>query len=249
MSNEPLLSIITVSAFDGKRLAKTLHSLAGVSSFIEHVVVIPKDDIESMAIWESYSDSTPHPMLLVHDERQGVYPAMNIGANASRGKYLCYWNAGDELNSVEDLQILLENLDAGNPKWVICQGKFQWRQGQELSVLNLFGFIKHKAYSFISHQTVIVRRDTFISIGSFDCRYRVAADTAMITRMCSIENPRWEESVVVKVEAPQFASHNHRLGRIEVLLIALRELQGSQRIQALKNIFYAETKRLVMKLK
>ncbi len=249
MSNEPLLSIITVSAFDGKRLAKTLDSLVGVRLLIEHVVVIPKDDSESIDLWRSYSDSTPHPILLVHDERQGVYPAMNIGANASRGKYVCYWNAGDELNSAEDLKTLLENLNTDYPKWLICQGQFQWRQSQELSVSNLTGFIKHTACSFISHQTVIVQKDALISIGLFDSRYRVAADTAMITRMCSIENPRWDESVVVKVETPHFASHNHRLGRIEVLLIVLRELRGSQRIQALKNIFYAEIKRLILKLK
>ena len=249
MSNEPLLSIITVSAFDSQRLANTLNSLIEVRSSIEHVVVVPKSDLESIAILKSHSVSAPHPVILVNDEKQGVYPAMNIGANAATGKYLCFWNAGDELNSPEELNALLESLNARNPKWVICQGNFQWRNDQELSSSNLAGFVKHKSDTFISHQTVIMQRVTFMGVGMFDSRYRVAADTAMITQLYLMEEPRWEHSVVVKVETPEFASHNHRQARIEVLLIVFRELRGSQRSQAIRNIFHAETRRLIEKLK
>jgi hypothetical protein len=186
---------------------------------------------------------------LVNDEKQGVYPAMNIGANAANGKYLCYWNAGDELNSPKELNALLESLNARNPKWVICQGNFQWRKYQELSSSNLAGFVKHKSDTFISHQTVIMQKATFVEVGMFDSRYRVAADTAMITQLYLMEEPRWEHSVVVKVETPEFASCNHRQARFEVLLIVFRELRGNQRSQAITNIFHAEIRRLMAKLK
>ena len=249
MSYEPLLSIITVSAFDGERLAKTFKSLIGLPSSVEHVVVTPKEDFESKAIWESFKDSGANQIILVHDQQRGVYSAMNNGTTAANGKYICYWNAGDRLNTQNDLRVLLENLRTKGPKWAICQGQFEWRAKQELSLSNLAGFVTHEPNAFISHQTVIIERATFEKIGMLDCRYRVAADTAQITKLFSMDPPHWEDAVTVQVETPNFASRNHRRARVEVLLIVLRNLAGEQKLRALQNIFKNEIHRISTKLK
>jgi glycosyltransferase involved in cell wall biosynthesis len=249
MTNEPLLSIITVSAFDGERLAKSLKSLLGLPSSVEHIVVTPKDDSESISIWASFKDSGANQIILVHDEQSGVYSAMNIGAASASGRYICFWNAGDKLNTLSDLSVLLENLRTNGPRWAICQGQFEWREQQELSLSNLVGFVTHQPLAFISHQTVIVERVTFEKIGMLECRYRVAADTAQITKLLSMEPPNWENAVAVHVETPNFASRNHRRARVEVLLIVLRNLVGRQRIIALRNILKNEIHRITTKLK
>jgi glycosyltransferase involved in cell wall biosynthesis len=245
MSYEPLLSIITVSAFDGERLAKTLKSLIGLPISVEHVVVIPDEDSESYTLWESFKDSGANRIILVRDQQRGIYQAMNAGAIVANGKYICFWNAGDMLNTHNDLRVLLDNLRETCPKWAICQGQFEWRDTkQELSHSNLAGFVTHEADTFVSHQTVIVERMTFEKIGMFNCRYRVAADTAQITQLLSICLPSWEDAVAVWVETPNFASRNHRRARFEVFLIALRYLVGNQKFKALRNIFKNEIRRV-----
>ena len=93
MTYEPLLSIITVSAFDGERLARTFKSLIGLPSSVEHIVVIPKEDSEAKTIWLSFKDSGANQSILIHDQQRGIYPAMNLGATAASGRFICIWNA------------------------------------------------------------------------------------------------------------------------------------------------------------
>ena len=249
MTYEPLLSIITVSAFDGERLARTFKSLIGLPSSVEHIVVIPKEDSEGKTIWLSFKDSGANQSILIHDQQRGIYPAMNLGATAASGRFICFWNAGDKLHTQNDLALLLEKLRATGSKWAICQGQFEWRAHQELSLSNLVGFVTHEPHAFISHQTVIVERMLFEKIGMLDCRYRVAADTAQITKLFLFEPTTWIDSVAVKVETPNFASSNHRRARVEVLLIVLRNLYGRQKIKALQNIINSEFHRITLKMK
>lgn len=249
MSNEPLLSIITVSAFDAERLSKTLQSLIGLPSLVEHVIVIPEDDSESKTLWKQYEYSGHNRINLVHDKKKGIYGAMNAGALEANGKYVCFWNAGDKLYNQKDLMHLLAKLLEQNPKWAIAQGQFEWRTKQELSVSNLLGFLTHQPDTFISHQTIFVAKNTFMEIGKFNTHYQVAADTDQITRLFSIEPPIFEDSVVVQVETPHFSARNHRRARIEVLIVALGGLVGAHRKKALRNILRNEIDRIRRKFK
>lgn len=249
MSYEPLLSIITVSAFDAERLSKTLHSLIGLPSLVEHVIVIPENDAESKTLSKLYEYSGHNRINLAHDQQKGIYAAMNVGALVAKGKYVCFWNAGDKLHNRKDLMVLLERLIELNPIWAIAQGQFEWRTKQELSLANLLGFLTHQQDTFISHQTIFVAKKNFMDIGMFNTQYQVAADTDQITRLFSIEPPVFENSVVVQVEAPNFAARNHRRARFEVLIIALCGLVGIHRINAIQNILRHEIDRINRKFK
>jgi GT2 family glycosyltransferase len=249
MSFEPLLSIITVSAFDKSRLSKTLKSLAGLPSEVEHVIITPEDDYDSKSLLKSHEFSGQNQLLLAHDNNKGVYAAMNSGALVANGKYICFWNAGDRLNTQNDLKNLINTFRLKEPIWAISQGIFDWRSKQELSVSSLYKFVTHVPNTFISHQTIFVEKKTFIEIGMFDIRYKVAADTAQITKLFLIEPPVFEESEVVLVETPNFASKNHRRARFEVLIIVFRYLSGFQKMQALLNILQNEIYRIARKIK
>ena len=110
MAIVPTISIITVSAFDEERLSATLKSLAMLGEGAEHVVVIPKDDSNSVALWERFKVKATIEMRMVNDQNQGVYHAMNIGAKEAKGDYICFWNAGDQLISPNSLQKLIKKL-------------------------------------------------------------------------------------------------------------------------------------------
>lgn len=240
MSKNPLLSIITVSAFDEERLSKTMNSLLRIPKNIEHIAVIPENDLSSLVVWKKIRKISNAKFKVIHDKNYGVYEAMNLGVHEATGDYICFWNAGDELISRSALTVLTATLQTVLPTWLICQGDFSWHEPQILKNSELQGFVLNEPHKFISHQTVISKKEFFIDLGGFDTRFKVVADTAMITLMIGVKFPYFEKNKVVKVETPKFASINQRRARAEIFLIALLYLKRKQRIKAIYNIFLRE---------
>lgn len=236
-----ILSIITVASRDPIRLKKTLESLAEIPSEVEHITVIPAFDVATLQVWHNFRKINGPGFKLINDSGNGVYPAMNNGILVSSGKYICFWNAGDELvKTDEPLSEVIDIVKAQEPGWIIVQGIFDWREDMKLSHLELNDFIIHKMEAFISHQTTIVSRRYFNTIGLFSPRFRVASDTAVITQLVKFSLPLLIEKKLVRVEKPNFASRHHRRARVESLAIAVFHLRGRQRMQALRNIVLNE---------
>ena len=248
MAIVPTISIITVSAFDEERLSATLKSLAMLGEGAEHLVVIPKDDSNSVALWERFKVEATIEMRIVHDQNQGVYHAMNIGAKEAKGDYICFWNAGDQLISPNSLQKLIKKLKLDQPIWLVFQGDFSWRKPIVLSEAEVQSFLLHNPKSFISHQCIAVMRNQFNSMHGFNTHYSVAADTDQMTKLFLTTRPVFENTPVVRVERPNLAATHHRRSRIESFVIALTSLKGTMRILAIKNIFRAEVIRIIDKL-
>lgn len=248
MAIVPTISIITVSAFDEERLSATLKSLAMLGEGAEHLVVIPKDDSNSVALWERFKVEATIEMRIVHDQNQGVYHAMNIGAKEAKGDYICFWNAGDQLISPNSLQKLIKKLKLDQPIWLVFQGDFSWRKPIVLSEAEVQSFLLHNPKSFISHQCIAVMRNQFNSMHGFNTHYSVAADTDQMTKLFLTTRPVFENTPVVRVERPNLAATHHRRSRIESFVIALNSLKGTMRILAIKNIFRAEVIRIIDKL-
>ncbi len=248
MNKDPLLSIITVSAFDHDRLSQTIKSLTNSPPQIEHVIVIPKNDVTSLEIIRTLSLASSTDIRVFHDSNTGVYPAMNIGGHNALGKFLCFWNAGDRLYSQVNLKFLINDLSINESAWLIVQGVFDWRAPQILQLSSVQDFILHRNRAFISHQTVIVNRMVFQRLNGFNTRFRVAADSSQITKLFKDYSPSFLNLNLVEVQAPNFAARHNRRGRFESLLIVLFELKGRGRLTALRNIFRVEISVLFARL-
>lgn len=217
----PVLSIITVAAFDTQRLKKTLDSLSNIlSELVEHVVIHPNQDSETRSLLDS-REYTSSFRRSYPDSGVGIYPAMNIGIEKAKGKYVWFINSGDELITNEVAE-LLKSLEKRNPTWLIGKGLFDWREDQEMHLDNLSKFLDFNEDSFISHQTVIVRTQILRDLGCFDVRYKVAADTDLIARISELETPMWFMEYIVKVEEPEFAAAHNRRARLESMLLSIR---------------------------
>lgn len=217
----PVLSIITVAAFDAQRLQKTLDSFSGIlSELVEHVVIHPSQDSETNSLLASGEYVSSYRSSFT-DAGVGIYPAMNIGIEKANGEYVWFINSGDELitNEFAGLLKLLEN---SRPAWLIGKGLFDWREDQEMHLGNLSNFIDFNEDSFISHQTVLIRTQILRDLGYFDVRYKVAADTDLIARISELEPPMWFMEYIVKVQQPEFASAHNRRARFESLLLSIR---------------------------
>jgi glycosyltransferase involved in cell wall biosynthesis len=244
MTIVPIVSIVTVAAYEDLRLLRTLESLSGLGASVEHLLVVPNDDVKSIAIWKSAIKKLEIPMRIIHDNNEGIYNAMNLGIQSSLGKYVCFWNAGDELFSPENMNKLISNLESSKHEWLIFQGDFSWHKPLALTEFEVKDFLSHKPNSFISHQCLVVRRDMLLSLKGFNSSFKVAGDTAQITQLFSRVKPDFFDLPVVKVEIPNIASKNHRRSRVESVVVALIFLRGSMRFRAISNIILSEISRI-----
>lgn len=218
-----VLSVITVAAYDLRRLKITLDSFQGSASEVEFVVVCPRQDTETIRFLNSFLSKTKLRLSVHHDDGIGVYEAMNQGAKFSTGEYLVFWNAGDTCNSSAGLSELCDNLRSSSWSWVITQAIFDWRGPQIMSEQNLKNFVIQFG-GYISHQTVIMRKLEFMALGGFDADLKVAADTKLITQFWKKFDVNFYNLELVKVEFPKFSAEHNRLGRLENLKLCIFEL-------------------------
>ncbi len=243
----PILSIIIVSYNDLDRLAITLTSLSDLDNNFEIVLVIPSTDFYSRDFCQEFSIHFSGRVSLVQDDGLGIYKAMNYGIAAARGQYICFWNSGDFLYSMANLERLCGQLKLNTYDFVIAQGAFSWQSPQILTVENLNKFICHFPNSFLSHQTIFFRRELLTEFKGYDIRFKVAADTKLITQFALKYRCNFFKLPVVHVEKPNFAALNNKRGRMETLYIALTSLPIRMKFTSLQNIFLREAGSFIAK--
>ena len=243
-----LLSIITVSFRDLDRLKRTVDSLIGIDPRVEHIIVLPDSDYESVEFLDCFLVEHPDAALsYVHDKGQGIYQAMNLGVSYATCKYFTFWNAGDELNSSLEMSSLLNELILCESNWVLTNGYFSWIDYPHPSLENLLSFIRQESAGYVSHQCVLFKRLFFIEGAVFDFRYKVASDTDQIFRCYRNSTPKILDYSVVAVEIGQYSAVNHRRARLEVLLIIIRRLNSLDLLLALYNYSRNNLSYLLMK--
>lgn len=240
MKQTPVLSIITVASGDSQRLAKTLDSLVDMPKNFEHVTVVPKEDAEGIQVWNDSKLGLDPSFKLCHDTNTGIYAAMNIGALASEGKYLVFWNAGDLSLSTESMLQLSNDLQASDAKWLIAQGKFDWISLPPITLSGVEDFINGLQGSFISHPTVFTSRKEFMNLDMYSEDLLVASDSEMTIKLWRESTPSLLKYPVVIVEQPNFAAKYHRVARVEQIIITKRNFRGFSLVRRLSRVVSAE---------
>ena len=93
----PKFSIITVTYNAGKVLEDTIQSvITQTYKNVEYIIVDGKSTDGTMDIVNRYRE---HIHTIVSEPDKGLYDAMNKGIDLATGDYLCFLNAGDELNN------------------------------------------------------------------------------------------------------------------------------------------------------
>lgn len=244
----PTLTLITVSAYDHVRLESTLDSYCDLSNRAEVVVVVPDTDIRSIEIVKQYSKTINTQVHLVFDVGAGIYSAMNTGAKKASGDYLTYWNSGDLCLDVKRLNEFIDILDLRRPIWGVFGGKFNWRSSQELTPLNVAKFVLQRG-GYISHQTVFVDRIVFLDMGGFDTRYKIAADTKVISILWANFDCDLLDFEIVQIEQPGVSGLQNRRGRYECVKVAYDVLPINQAIMATVYALGREARYLVAKIR
>jgi|DEB0MinimDraft_12_1074336.scaffolds.fasta_scaffold01796_5 hypothetical protein len=186
-----LLSVITVVRDNTSGFIETLNSLKEQSLSEFNWVVIDSSGDKNVipALLEASCISADYLWV----EPEGIYPAMNVGARISQGRYLYFLNSGDTLFNSETLRRVDEDLAATSSLWAFGNVDFWNQKGRKLTEPN-WDYVSEQQHRFArgrfpSHQGVFVEKQTFEALGGFDTQFSIAADYHMICQLSQIETP------------------------------------------------------------
>ena len=185
------LSVITVVRDDSSGFGETLKSL-NEQSLTEFNWVVIDSSADRTAI-SSLLESSGRSADYLWVEPEGIYPAMNLGASLSKGRYLYFLNAGDTLFNSGTLHRVNEALAATRPPWAFGGIDFWNQKGQKLTEPNWDYKVEQRhRFSrgrFPGHQGVFVEKQAFEDLGGLDTQFSIVSDYHMICRLSQIKSP------------------------------------------------------------
>ena len=240
-----LLSIITVTRDDADRLSKTIESLFDFygDARYEHIVVDGGSIDHTAQVISSLAD-TPN-FRFDSDFDEGIYDAMNKGAEKSCGRFQLFLNCGDRmLAKPDELAVCLHEIEH-KPVYIMCFDFVHVDRGS----CRLVKSKKVKRYKLPTSHQGMVFLTSFVRAHLYDTRYKIAADYDLYLHaqpsqvtLASVEKP------LTAVEINGVASSNPVISYKEYLLIALRNLHGVEMLACLICISFRALVVIPMKL-
>jgi glycosyltransferase involved in cell wall biosynthesis len=174
MSNEPLISIITINYNDKNGLERTFNSVFKQShQDFEYVVIDGGSTDGSVEVIEKNQDKISY---WVSEKDKGIYNAMNKGIVAAKGTYLLFLNSGDHLYADETLALSVPYLQ--NKAKDMYYGNILVRDGikdvihtypEQLTLDYLF-------YHSLSHPTTFIKKSRLLEMNLYDENLKIASD-------------------------------------------------------------------------
>ncbi|MFT6997897.1 MAG: glycosyltransferase involved in cell wall biosynthesis [Cryomorphaceae bacterium] len=180
MTERPFLSVITVSFNSAKTIGRTLDSLKSQSSTdFESVVIDGESTDGTQDIIRSFGDLVS---IFVSEKDSGIYDAMNKGIDKSTGKYIAFLNSDDAYfpETIRSVRALANKVDAS-----IIYGDLQKERtlGEEvLTRVERPDLELMPKTMGVFHPATFVKRELFEKFGTYDLRFKQAADYHWLLR-------------------------------------------------------------------
>jgi glycosyltransferase involved in cell wall biosynthesis len=177
---KPLFSIITVTYNCKDDLEKTVKSVKKQTcKDYEYIVIDGKSTDGTLEIIKKYQDNLDY---WLSEEDEGIYDAMNKGAELANGKYLFFLNAGDLFANNNVLtklgeQIYGEDMVYGKISVVNYRNKKSYIKNKKLTFFNI------KLGTKVGQQGYLIKRKTFNKLGGLENKYRIASDFDLICKL------------------------------------------------------------------
>lgn len=178
------LSIITITFNNFEQLVLTLKSIYPLEN-LEIIVINGGNDQNAKNYLSQWIIDNPQHQLL-QEKDSGIADAFNKGIKLAKGKYINFLNSGDIMGEHEYYSLALNMLETNSNIFfthadIIFQDQYnsKLRMPARNNIHNLgLGMPFH-------HQTMIVRKSLFDSIGLFNLNFRFAMDYEWIIRLVS----------------------------------------------------------------
>ena len=168
------ISIITVCLNSIKTIEKTINSVINQNNpNFEYIIIDGGSDDGTLAVIKRYRQ---HIACFISEQDSGVYDAMNKGIRAASGDVIAFLNS-DDWYPEDTVDMVLKEFDEadcdivyGNRYLVEKEGAFVTLNQIELDIDEL------RFEMILYHQAVFAKARIFNQIGSFDTKFKVAAD-------------------------------------------------------------------------
>lgn len=170
-----MVSLITLTCKNYKQLIETLNSISPELP-VESIVVNCGNCKSTLNFLKSYDG------IVINENDDGISDAFNKGILASSGDYLMVLNSGDILLHREYLNKAEEILER-NRKYAFVHSNILF---EDRHAGNLVMHPKRKNIGRgmpYFHQTMIIRRSVFDSVGLYNKDYKISMDYDLIVRM------------------------------------------------------------------
>lgn len=183
LQEQVIISIITINYNNLYGLKKTLNSVNGQDfNKYEYIIIDGKSTDGSRELLEVIDNNN---IIIIVEEDEGIYDAINKGIESASGKYLLFLNSGDIfLNkySLKKLYRKISMLKINNIKvyyWDLLTEKGIWYFPRKK-------ILRHFVNSFIGHSgAALFDQSIFKKIGLYDKAFKLHADRELYYKIFS----------------------------------------------------------------
>ncbi|MBL8279698.1 MAG: glycosyltransferase [Pelomonas sp.] len=176
----------------------TWNSMATLPQTVESVLSQKGADFEQIFVDGGSTDGTleylrglPHAPRILEGIGGGIAKAMNAGAQAARGEYLCHLHSDDYFLHPRVLQRVAGHFEANAADWLFGRILYD-RDGAlvpEPFIVPEYSFEQLVRRNFVPHPASFIRRTTFQEVGGFRTDLRFAMDYEFFLRLGQRSKP------------------------------------------------------------
>lgn len=177
MTNNPLVSIITVCLNSAKTIRLTIESVLMQSyDNYEYIIKDGGSTDETLTIIEEYRDIFGKKLKVIRESDTGIYNAMNQGIKACRGEIIGIINSDDyyDSNTIKDV---VERYQKEQYEYLIVIGDMEkvTEAGQTVYRYKFTEEMVKKKGCF-GHPSMFAAKAVYDLVGLYDETYKLAAD-------------------------------------------------------------------------
>ncbi|SCY86241.1 glycosyltransferase family 2 protein [Desulfoluna spongiiphila] len=191
----PFFSIITASYNAEKSINRTLLSIRKQKfKNFEHIIIDGDSTDQTLSIIRHYSDK--YNLRYISEKDRGISDAMNKGIKLSKGQYIIFIHADDELADENTLNRVFSDISSTKSSVYAYSILFKHKTGMKIAHPICIPYW-YKLRNTIPHQGAFVHRDTFYKFGFFDTSFSISMDYKFFyTILLSGEPVQYSRSIV-----------------------------------------------------
>lgn len=171
------ISIITICFNEAPRIEGTIKSVLNQTAraAIEYIVIDGGSSDGTAEIIGKYKDALEY---FVSEADNGIYHAMNKGAEAATGDYFLFLNGGDRLVGAQ----VIQDFRREKPRAGIVYGHTITEDGRIMKDLRNVYLREYLRHATLPHQASFIRRNLFRRVGGHDTSYKIGGDYDFFVR-------------------------------------------------------------------
>lgn len=197
------VTVVTVALNDLTGLQRTFASLRGQTYRDVQHVIVDGGSTDGSVEWVRQNEAFPDTVLLSESD-DGIFDAMNKGADLAGGDLIYFLNSGDCIAADDVLEMVARSYDLERWHWAF--GLSQMVDADFVPTRRRskpgYSWVRRTFWQYaLSHQSVFMRTEELRSLGGFDRRYSLTADCDVMTRLGRMYAPTvWPRVVALTLE-------------------------------------------------